>query len=270
MCETRSTRCEAVVSWEETGECTRRTSRGMGPSTCTRNSETTSGRAISQQGLATTCKDPSARGTGVGGRVLVWRMSPYERRRRGNALRDGTRCRSPRGDASKGQRGSRHRAGSDEVAERSIDSEQSDDRFVVVELRSKPGERGVYVGQRLSFRPPGKASQGNARVANRIREIRPSGMKTGARGNVTYGEPRNPTRNRKSGAWSLLTYRCARLGSIQTISLYGSGEGPGWVTAPGYSTRPFAATGPGIGVGVIRRRCSHLEEVRLGCIGMGI
>ncbi len=23
------------------------------------------------------------------------------------------------------------------------------------------------------------------------------------------------------------------------ISLYGSGEGPGWVTAPGYSTAPF-------------------------------
>jgi len=54
------------------------------------------------------------------------------------------------------------------------------------------------------------------------------------------------------------------------ISLYGSGEGPGWVTAPGYSTRLFAATGPGIGVGVIRRRCSRLEELRLGCIGMGI
>ncbi len=35
--------------------------------------------AISQQGLATTCRDPSTRGTGVGGRVLVWRMSPYER-----------------------------------------------------------------------------------------------------------------------------------------------------------------------------------------------
>ncbi len=24
------------------------------------------------------------------------------------------------------------------------------------------------------------------------------------------------------------------------ISLYGSGEGPGWVTAPGYSTAPFS------------------------------
>ncbi len=107
MCETRSTRCEAGASWEETGECTRRTSRGMGPSTCTRNSEITSGRAISQQGLATTCKDPSARGTGVGGRVLVWRMSPYERGRRGNALPGDIRCHPSRGNTSRGQRGSR-------------------------------------------------------------------------------------------------------------------------------------------------------------------
>jgi len=28
------------------------------------------------------------------------------------------------------------------------------------------------------------------------------------------------------------------------ISLYGSGEGPGWVTAPGYSTGPLSARGP--------------------------
>ena len=37
------------------------------------------------------------------------------------------------------------------------------------------------------------------KIANRTREIRPSGMKTGARGNVTHGEIRNPIRNRKSG-----------------------------------------------------------------------
>jgi hypothetical protein len=170
----------------------------MGPSTYTRNAEITSGRAISQQGLATTCRDPSARGTGVDGRVLVWRMSPYERRRRGNALRDGTRGRPLRGNASQGQRGSRRRAGRDEAAERSIDSEQSG-RLFSAEMRSQPSGRGVYVCQRLSFSLLGKAPRGNARVANRTREIRPSGMKTGARGNVTHGEPRNPTRNRKGG-----------------------------------------------------------------------
>ena len=39
-----------------------------------------SGRAISQQGLAATCKDlPAEAKAEGGGRVLVWRMSPYER-----------------------------------------------------------------------------------------------------------------------------------------------------------------------------------------------
>jgi hypothetical protein len=60
--------------------------------------------------------------------------------------------------------------------------------------------QGVYVGHRLSFGAAGKArSQTVAKVANRTREIRPSGMKTGAQGNVTHGGTRNPIRNRKSG-----------------------------------------------------------------------
>ena len=60
--------------------------RGKGPSTYARIAEITSGRAISQQGLATTCKDRAHNGnTGGAGRGMVWRMSPYERRRGGNA-----------------------------------------------------------------------------------------------------------------------------------------------------------------------------------------
>ena len=59
----------------------------MGPSTCTRVAEIMSGRAIAQQGLATTCKDRAHNGyTGGAGRAVVWRMSPYERRLGGNAL----------------------------------------------------------------------------------------------------------------------------------------------------------------------------------------
>ena len=34
-------------------------------------------------------------------------------------------------------------------------------------------------------------------VANRTREIRPSGMTKGACGNVSYGGTRNPAHNRK-------------------------------------------------------------------------
>jgi hypothetical protein len=48
---------EAEAFWEETGRCTGGTLRGRGPSTHARIAEITSGRAISQQGLATTCKD---------------------------------------------------------------------------------------------------------------------------------------------------------------------------------------------------------------------
>ena len=60
--------------------------------------------------------------------------------------------------------------------------------------------QGVYVGQRLSFGTAGKTqSQTVTKVANRTREIRPSGMITGAQGNVIHGGTRNPIRNRKSG-----------------------------------------------------------------------
>ncbi len=45
------------------------------------------------------------------------------------------------------------------------------------------------------------------------------------------------------------------------ISLSGSGEGPGWVTAPGYSTGPFRAVGAGIGLGM-----SGADEVRIPMI----
>ncbi len=48
---------EADVLGEEMSECIRGTWRGMGPSAYARIAEIMSGRIISQQGLATTCKD---------------------------------------------------------------------------------------------------------------------------------------------------------------------------------------------------------------------
>ncbi len=59
---------ETGVFGEGTDECSRGARRGMGPSTYARVAEIMSGRAISQQGLAPTCKDlahkgePEARG----------------------------------------------------------------------------------------------------------------------------------------------------------------------------------------------------------------
>ena len=65
----------------------------------------------------------------------------------------------------------------------------------------KPLSQGVYVSQHLSFRYTGKAVRGNAMVANRTWEIRPSGMKRGAWGNVAYGGNVNPPRKSKEREW---------------------------------------------------------------------
>ena len=100
---------EAGVLGEGMDKCSRGARRGMGPSTCTRVAEIMSGRAIAQQGLATTCKDRAHNGrTGGAGRAVVWRMSPYERRRGDNAPPGGLRGRPGAGNARSGQRGSGH------------------------------------------------------------------------------------------------------------------------------------------------------------------
>ena len=79
VCRTTDVYREAVVFWEEASECTRGTPRGRGPSTYARIAEIMSGRAIFQQGLATTCKDlPYKVKFEAGKRTLAWRMSQYE------------------------------------------------------------------------------------------------------------------------------------------------------------------------------------------------
>jgi len=56
----------------------------------------------------------------------------------------------------------------------------------------------------------------SVKIANRTREIRPSGMKEGAYGNVGYGGIRNSLHNRKGACWKLSAYGCARRNSILT------------------------------------------------------
>ena len=63
---------EADVSREETGECTGRKWRGMGPSTFTRIAEITSGSTNYQQGLAATCEDLPAKGKPEPVRGIWW------------------------------------------------------------------------------------------------------------------------------------------------------------------------------------------------------
>jgi len=67
---------EAGALEEELGESTRGGRRGMGPSAYARGAGIMLGRALLQQGLATTCEDPVTDGkTGGAGRGKVWRMS---------------------------------------------------------------------------------------------------------------------------------------------------------------------------------------------------
>jgi len=77
VCRTRLPWREAGVPREVTGECPWETRRGKGPSAYARIAEIMSGRAIYQQGLATTCQDPAYKGEPRdAGRKVVWRMSP--------------------------------------------------------------------------------------------------------------------------------------------------------------------------------------------------
>ena len=65
---------------EETGMSTSQTAVIGARASKERHAEITSGRAISQQGLAATCKDPPTKAKAVGGgRDLVCRMRSYER-----------------------------------------------------------------------------------------------------------------------------------------------------------------------------------------------
>ena len=124
-------------------------------------------------------------------------MSPYERRRGGNALRDGTRCHPRRGNTSKGQRGSGHLAVRDRGDSRALTRVMPHPRNQD-EPEGKPRPGGVYASQRLSLAELGKTSRGKPRSepdsGNPIVRDR-----RGAWGNVVHGGNVNPPRNRKGG-----------------------------------------------------------------------
>ena len=100
---------EADVFREETSESTGEARRGTGPSTHIKIEEITSGKANSQQGRAATCKDSWHKAINRGcERVLVWRMSQYERRGSSNVDLCRSKCDTRKGNTLKRQRGSRY------------------------------------------------------------------------------------------------------------------------------------------------------------------
>jgi hypothetical protein len=63
--------------------------------------------------------------------------------------------------------------------------------------RNPAGESPVMSIQHLSFGSEREDPSGKTRVANRTRELRPSGMKRGVCGNVSYSGTRNPPHRSK-------------------------------------------------------------------------
>jgi hypothetical protein len=98
---------KANVLGEGTGMCTQGAA-GVGVQTRRKRlAEITSGRTCVQQWAGSKLQRPSERGDAeAGGRAQVWRMSPRERRRRGNALPEGRPCLPRGGNTGAWQRGS--------------------------------------------------------------------------------------------------------------------------------------------------------------------
>ena len=109
---------------------------------------------------------------------MVWRMSPYERRRGGNALPGGLRGRSGAGNARAGQRGSGHSAAM------TVGTQPDSELGSAGPASWRRGDAnstmaGRRVRQHRSFASRGKARPDKYRESrgqNRTREIRPSGI----------------------------------------------------------------------------------------------
>ena len=112
---------------------------------------------------------------------MVWRMSPYERRRGGNAPPGGSRGRPGAGNARSGQRGSGH-----SVATRSRYAPDTELGYAGPASWRRGEANSTASGRRVcqhrSFAPWGKARPekwAQSRGQNRTREIRPSGIVEG-------------------------------------------------------------------------------------------
>ncbi len=73
-----------------------------------------------------------------------------------------------------------------------------------VELKIKLFNQGANAGERLSFGLNGKGLRGNAIAANRIREIRPAGMRGGHTETWAMAEL-GTHRTYRKGAWRKLS-----------------------------------------------------------------
>ncbi len=171
---------KANVLGEATGACTLGAA-GVGVQTRGEGlAEITSGRACAQQGLAATCKDhPREAMPKLGGGQQVWRMSRYERRRRGNALPGGSPCLPRGGNTDPRQSGSGRlavpgwRSDPEPRSRTPLKRGRVDDQTSARRGECRPGLKPLGVWEGSS-----RTSQGQ----NRTGEIPPSGIVGGLAG----------------------------------------------------------------------------------------
>ncbi len=155
------------------GQVHRSGCRGMGPGIQGKVRRDNVGKDHLPAGAGSNLQGPAERGsTEGGGRDLVWRMSPYVRGRRGNALRGGARHRPGGGNTRAGQRGSGHLAVPGRVRTLSRGA-------LVLEVgtnsnANREGEGCMRVSASASS-PMGRHSK-ESQGQNRTREIRLSGI----------------------------------------------------------------------------------------------
>jgi hypothetical protein len=236
--------------------------RGVGgPSAHARIAEITSGRAISQQGLATTCKDSSDEGKPeVDERDLAWRMSLSERRRRGNAFREDPGDPPRRGNTPTGQRGSRHLAGSrpppDRAQNRANPGPEGTSRAAE---QTTPARGGCAPALEFRLRWEGTAGTSQGRQpdsGNPTVRDENGGLGKRGYGSRTAVRRRKPRRHHR-------TLQRARPRSIQTQS---------WLTTVGnyrkspsiefpYRTRAASSPTPATSPGSRHRRGSNVRQL---------
>jgi len=186
--------------WEETSTSTVGDTGVWGQTSKERFVEITSGRTISQQGLAATCKDPSYKAMPkLEEREVVRRMGPYERRRRGNALRSGDKHRSRAGNTEPGQRDPGRLAVAGDPRTQ-IRIRLNLEATTSIQINQQ--HWGVYMPV---FKLHGcwKDLGGKSQGQNRTRENRPSGIAGGSWETWHHGEIRNPHRVPKGRLRSL-------------------------------------------------------------------
>ena len=178
---------KAKVLGEATGACTLGAA-GVGVQTRGEGlAEITSGRACAQQGLAATCKDrPSEAMPKPGGGQQVWRMSRYERRRRGNALPEGRPCLPRGGNTDPRRSGSGHLAVPGGRPDTEPGVRRTTKRGRAAEQTSEgQGVCGPVLEPRRVWEGSARTGQGQ----NRNGEIPPSGIVGGLAGTWVGWEP---------------------------------------------------------------------------------